>query len=312
MKDLLKKKIEFDLIEIFSKNSEPFSRVNIMKIKSLLDDFHYQLDPIRNKSTNKDLSLNDISIIILEVISILRPLNRDSMFSILEMIRFHINHILLECSKQRDMFIFDPKTHQIGDYLHHSFSNEFACVHIKGDGNCLWNSISFSLFGDYSFMESLRLLTASTLVEYKTEFTEHLNNQKVKYGYNHDLTFEELITAATELSVWGDEYHILALSIALQRPIFSYGSFLTLIGEKEISYNQLKYEYEKDSIPNHMRYVGNSDDKYKRPLCIHYNGENHYSAILPIRKNSDPLVPKMKIFDYVIKKKLSRDSGFYI
>jgi hypothetical protein len=133
-------------------------------------------------------------------------------------------------------------------------------------------------------MESLRLLTASTFIKYENEFKKHLNNQKVKFGYKHDLTFEHLVTAATELSVWGDEYHILALSIALHRPVFSYGSFLMLIGDIEISFEQLRRVYERETLANRMRYIGNSDDKNENPICIHYNGENHYSAVLPLKK----------------------------
>jgi hypothetical protein len=161
-------------------------------------------------------------------------------------------------------------------------------------------------------MESLRLLTASTLIEYENEFKKHLNNQKVKFGYKHDLTFEQLVTAATELSVWGDEYHILALSIALHRPVYSYGSFLMVIGDTEISFEQLRREYERETLANHMRYIGNRDDKNENPICIHYNGENHYSAVLPLKKGTKPLKPKLKIFDYLVAGKQELEVLFEI
>jgi hypothetical protein len=108
-----------------------------------------------------------------------------------------------------------------------------------------------------------------------------------------------LVVAATELSDRGDEYHILALSIALHRPIYSYGSFMVFIGE-DLNFERLRTEYERETLENHIRYVGNRDHKNEIPICIHYNGENRYSAILPKRTGVKPLKPKMKIFYHLL------------
>jgi len=291
----------------------------MLKIKSLLDTYYHQINPTLDLSNDhksyEEMSTNDISVLILEVISLLVQCSIDYVFDILKYVESHIEDIILKCSERQNMYIFDQKIHNIdetSDCMHHTFSQEFACVRIKGDGNCLWNSISFSLFGDYSYMESLRLLTAHTLLKYKSQFEKHLSIQKNKFGYNHDLSFEQLVLAATELSVWGDEYHILALSLALKRPVYSYGSFLMFIGDEEMTFEQLKSEYESETLPNHMRYVGDIAHRNKSPICIHYNGENHYSVILPMRKGIQPLVPKMKLLDYLIDRRSSEGLNFFI
>jgi hypothetical protein len=268
----------------------------------------YKLDsnqnPLENYNSSEKMSTNDISKVILEVMELSKRPHEDYTFKLLEYVESHIKNIAKECYQSRNNCLFNPMIHDIDEMadcslLTDSFAPEFACVRIKGDGNCLWNSVSFSLIGDYSFMESLRLLTAATLVKYENEFRKHLSNQKKKFGYKHDLTFDQLVVAATELSVWGDEYHILALSIALKRPIYSYGSFMMFFG-KDLNFERLRTEYERETLANHMRYVGNRDDKNEIPICIHYNGENHYSVVLPKRTGLKPLKPKMKIFDYLL------------
>jgi hypothetical protein len=302
----LKQKLRIDLIEIFTTKSRPFSDLQLKKMKNLIDN--YKLNSNQNSLENYDssekMSTNDISKVIIEVMELSKRPHQDYTFKLLEYVESHIRNISKECDQHKSNFLFDPKIHDIDEtadcsLLTDSFATQFACVRIKGDGNCLWNSVSFSLIGDYSLMESLRLLTAATLVKYENEFKKHLFNQKKKFGYNHDLTFDQLVVAATELSVWGDEYHIIALSIALQRPIYSYGSFMMFIGE-DLNFERLRTEYERETLANHIKYVGNRDHKNEIPICIHYNGENHYSAILPKKAGIKPLKPKMKIFDYVL------------
>jgi hypothetical protein len=301
----LKQKIRIDLINIFTTKSRPFSDLQLKKMKNLIGN--YKLDsnqnPLKNYDSSENVSKNDISKVILEVMELSKRPHQDYTLKILEYVESHIRNIAKECDQRKNNFLFDPMIHNIDEtadcsLLTDSFAAQFACVRIKGDGNCLWNSVSFSLIGDYSFMESLRLLTAATLVKYENEFRKHLYNQKKKFGYKHDLTFDQLVVAATELSVWGDEYHILALSIALHRPIYSYGSFMMFFGD--LNFERLRTEYESETLTNHIRYVGNRDDKDEIPICIHYNGENHYSVILPKRAGVKPLKPKMKIFDYVL------------
>lgn len=58
-----------------------------------------------------------------------------------------------------------------------SINDYLVNIDIKGDGNCMWSSVSHSLVGDYSLMESLRLLTTYALMHFSNEFSEILTKQ---------------------------------------------------------------------------------------------------------------------------------------
>lgn len=58
-----------------------------------------------------------------------------------------------------------------------SINDYLVNIDIRGDGNCMWSSISHSLVGDYAMMESLRLLTAYVLMQFSDKFSEILMRQ---------------------------------------------------------------------------------------------------------------------------------------
>lgn len=58
-----------------------------------------------------------------------------------------------------------------------SINDYLVNIEIKGDGNCMWSSISHSIVGDYTMMESLRLLTANTLMQHSDKFSEIFTRQ---------------------------------------------------------------------------------------------------------------------------------------
>jgi hypothetical protein len=287
-----------------------YTKQSMRRIKLYIDCYNALSVP-RVKFQNfleKDdnLTVNDISHIVLELCSLLKKFDKEFIPLVFSYVRPHVEEISRIGLEYPKMFLFNKEEHVIDETvndLHKVFLTEFERVQIRGDGNCVWNSISVAMFGDYSFMESLRVLTAATLIKNKKYFETHLKEQRVKFGYIHGLNFEELINASIELSVWGDEYHLMALSLALHRPIISYGPFSHISNlSEDMSYEELKTEYESENQINHMLYVGDSDEKENIPICIYYNGENHYCAILPRRRNVEPLIPKTQLFDYVINR----------
>lgn len=252
---------------------------------------------------------NEISILALKLCHIIDPeINFHLIKKLINFFEDHIEWIKSE-TIDKSVCVFDKNKNQVDievNCLSHSFLMAFERVKIKGDGNCLWHSISVALFGDYSFMESLRLLTAETLIKNEDYFRKHLANSIEKYGYKHELSYEGLINASIQLGVWGDEYHLFTLSVALRRPIYSYGSFKTIDSfpdEQYFSYERFKKVYEELDFINHYSYVGYKEDESREPVCIYYNGETHYCAILP--KNAemyDPIKPKTTLFDHLIEK----------
>ena len=81
------------------------------------------------------------------------------------------------------------------EFTNGQVENYLVPVAIKGDGNCLWNSISVALFVDYSMMESLRLLTAWTMIS-SQDFRPYVERQKL-----HENSFDNLVRSALELQV---------------------------------------------------------------------------------------------------------------
>ncbi|XP_037048120.1 uncharacterized protein LOC119082645 [Bradysia coprophila] len=175
--------------------------------------------------------------------------------------------------------------------------NEYLVnIEIRGDGNCMWSSVSHSLVGDYGMMESLRLLTADTLIQYSEQFSEMLKRQTSKFSYNA-LTVEELVTVSLTLQSWGDEFHLIALSLALKRPIYSYGSLIDIPESSVMGYEQFRQSYEIESFLNHFKFIGDAHDANNEPILLHYDGYSHYSCVLKRFYCVKPLVPFIQIID---------------
>lgn len=92
----------------------------------------------------------------------------------------HINTVHNQCMAIDSTVVYDGVRYQIdpnSTFNIDSINDYLVNIQIKGDGNCLWSSVSHSLFGDYSMMKSLRLLTAVSLTHYFAEFSEALRRQ---------------------------------------------------------------------------------------------------------------------------------------
>lgn len=124
--------------------------------------------------------------------------------------------------------------------------------------------------------------------------------QNKQYSYKHELTLEQLIKDSLSLQSWGDEYHIMALSLALQRPIYSYGSLIDISESSSLPYKQFRRMYKFEQIPNHFKYIGNANDANNEPILLHYDGSSHYSAVLKTSHDVKPLVPRIQIIDAII------------
>ncbi|KAG4079304.1 hypothetical protein HA402_007996 [Bradysia odoriphaga] len=181
-----------------------------------------------------------------------------------------------------------------------SINDYLVNIEIRGDGNCMWSSISHSLVGNYRMMESLRLLTANALIHYSEQFSELLKRQASKFSYN-SLTLEELAKVSVTLQSWGDEIHLIALSLALKRPIYSYGSLIDIPESSVMGYEQFRQSYETESFPNHFKFIGDANDATNEPILLHYDGYSHYSCVLKRSDCVKPLVPFIQIIDPIFK-----------
>ncbi|CAG2168619.1 unnamed protein product [Oppiella nova] len=253
--------------------------------------------------------LNDTSRLVLYVAKVTEySVNKIPWNNLFEFFGDHIRRIERELTTKTTLVKYNTDVHSPdleSQFVHDALEGELVCVHIRGDGNCLWNSISTALYGDYSRMESLRVITATTLIKHQDVFEKYMHDQRVKYGYNHELSFDGLVRAAMDLQVWGDELHVMALSLALHRPIYSYWSLRLAFDTKSPKqYPELKDAYERQTIQNHFRYIADEANVGAKPILLYYNGRDHYSVVLPVRDDVVALVPQMQLLKPIFKREV--------
>ncbi|CAG2169396.1 unnamed protein product [Oppiella nova] len=311
LKESIKTSLQEQLFRII--HTELYSLEQVLTIKTALGDYETRTGTtIFDMGQISDLQHrdpNDTSKLVLYVAKIMEySVNQINWLKLFEFFGEHIRRIELELTNIVHMTIYNQDKHDRdseSSFVHDALQGELVCTRIRGDGNCLWNSVSTALYGNYSRMESLRLLTATTLVKHRELFENYLDEQKRKFGYNHELSFDGLIRAAMDLQVWGDELHVMALSLALHKPIYSYGSLRLAFDPKfPRHYSELKEAYEQQSIQNHFRYIADEADVGAQPILLYYNGRDHYSVVLPVRDDVVALVPQMQILEPIFKREL--------
>lgn len=98
----------------------------------------------------------------------------------------------------------------------------FKPIQTTGDGSCLYHALSLALIGTEACTDLLRLLALHALVKHKATImsafrdafplaTEHVLNVK----------YTTAIRKAVGIHCWGTDYHLFALSLLLDRPIFN-------------------------------------------------------------------------------------------
>ncbi|XP_054154528.1 uncharacterized protein LOC128953053 isoform X3 [Oppia nitens] len=246
-----------------------------------------------------DTVLNDRSKLILCVILALGgQVSLDTVFAYFA-VHMEKIHVEFEDNMRKQLPLFDPCVHRLDTevYLNHeALDDQLVCVHIKGDGNCLWSAVSTAVYGSDEYMESLRLLTAATLLDYSSEFIG-------AYNSDMDVPFDELVSKAVTLQEWGYEWHIQALSMALHRPIYIYSSFISMVNKRRQSYDELREVYERTYVPNHMRFLADGNREDEIPVLLYYNGMDHYSLVLPKREGVRPLRPYTEMMEPMVNKK---------
>jgi len=275
------------------------------KIATYIDDFERETSS--EFFARRDITtLNGRSALILEVIKLFRNDNEINVRKIINFYKFHILDINQSIGNilRHNLAKYVPDEHVLdsnNQFTHNLLHDKFKTIDVKGDGNCLWNCVSIAVSSNYSTMETLRVLTANILLNNESYFREYLSDQRKKYGYNHELTFDQLVDASTELQVWGDELHILALSMALERPIFSYGSSISIGYENFQTYEKLLEYYEQTPLNNQFRYLANEKHVRNNPILLYYNGENHYNVVLPTNDKYRAPVPCTQILEPIFK-----------
>lgn len=195
---------------------------------------------------------------------------------------------LLDTLRMVEPAEFSEETHTLprdmDERLHPVLSHWYRPTETPPDGNCLWHMISLCLCGSTDLMPILRLVTAFTLVENEQYF-----QQLIGYNEHASLSFQEQVAVALNLSAWGGEMHLHALSIALHRPIYIYTTFL-----KPDQHNMYLSDAHSVELQDHFRNRVRGTTQHlvylppgaqaeilgRSPLCGMFLAQ-HYTALLP-------------------------------
>lgn len=126
---------------------------------------------------HKGKTMNDRSALILAIIEIFE---HDWQIIKTKCFQRHITAVHKYCVAVDSTVIYESvryKKDQTSTFNVDSINDYLVNIEIRGDGNCLWSSVSHCLFGDYTMMESLRLLTAYSLIHFYENFSQAWRRQ---------------------------------------------------------------------------------------------------------------------------------------
>lgn len=160
--------------------------------------------------------------------------------------------------------------------IHPQVHLHYQPVATPGDGNCLWHAVSIT-----SLMTDLRRATTTILKDHEQDFRRMLAADVTEY------TFERLVTEASTVNCWGNEYHIQALEVALNRPVIQYTGFKAAGGQfhhPEASSNRLQALFAQGApgTRQHLIYdpLWTPAASHGKPICIVLQNR-HFTDQLP-------------------------------
>lgn len=175
-------KYEKSLNETIAKSYEE-EKTKLLNLLLFNDDIDYneianqlnKICPDTDVATHKAETLHDVSSMILAIIEIF-----DRKILNCKHVRTHLTKIHKECVAIKQNHTYDIFSHEKDEASKFNVCqiNEYLVnIQIRGDGNCVWNSVSHSLAGNYEMMKTLRLLTAASLMHFSKQFSETLKRQ---------------------------------------------------------------------------------------------------------------------------------------
>jgi hypothetical protein len=155
----------------------------------------------------------------------------------------------------------------LNNCLDESLKKDFNIIGITGNGNCLFNAISYLLHGTEKYSADLRLLAIYAIYNDLEIFNTLIQIHAIDIQNSDNFKLQTLIKSIATNYEWGNEGALMALSIALKRKI--------------ISVNQLADSKSKNFTngyaPIFLRHL--------RPICLLLTdpggGAAHYSAMCP-------------------------------
>ena len=195
------------------------------------------------------------------------------------------------------------------------FSSLYQPTETPADGNCMWNMISISICGDWSWSNSLRILTLFTLFKLKEQFKSKIRREllsKQKYSkLSEEQLKEEIKTKykkhlgiARIASKWGNEYHLLALSTFLNRSIYLYSYENLKNIDKNMSHDELQHllaNEDKSGLhfkcsPIDNTIFSNNNQKGQTLYGLYLATDpQHYTSLIPLGPSIPEFIPNSDI-----------------
>ena len=160
-------------------------------------------------------------------------------------------------------------------------------VPISGDGNCFFTAVSTYL----SCSEVNPFGTVANHASLRTKTCNYIKNNSQKEPFNKIKNLNAYLSKKAigdgSMGCWSDWYTMCGMSFSLKRPI------------KQVTFPQyVNREARPDLGPKVSTMCGWNFGG--EPIYIHYNGHNHYNAIVPIRSidkflNTGAKIPTKKV-----------------
>ena len=121
-------------------------------------------------------------------------------------------------------YSFRQDNHTV-DMCHPAFLQVVRPAFTTGDGSCLWNSVSIALNGNeqYTGIEmphSLLFVNRDTLLPVIAEHVSYFQS-----NIDPQVKYNDIVLTSLTLGAWGEYYHIHALAVVMNVPIFQYCTF---------------------------------------------------------------------------------------
>ena len=111
----------------------------------------------------------------------------------------------------------------VESYIHPAMLDVVRAISTTGNRDCLYNTISILLSGSECYSQAVRFLTVCSLVKHKQLFYAYIR-QNLVHIVDLDIPqeYDRILQKALTPLAWAEDYHIQALSLILNMPIFSY------------------------------------------------------------------------------------------
>ena len=134
-----------------------------------------------------------------------------------------INHLPVQYAAFRPNLVTDRS---VPNLSHPLLMQTFKPIRTTGDGNCMYHAMSLALTGSENISYLLKMLVAHALLKFRaTMISSFRDAYPSSSDEQHNAIFNTCLAKALRVGAWGSDFHLFALSLLLNRPIFQFITF---------------------------------------------------------------------------------------